>query len=102
MRKEAFCICKNKDADQLCGNREANQRHCFCYTYSAIPLLSKSKISSLKPSSVAVQPGLCQTWLEIPKTGFPTTRLKCQAMPLSRLLLETLIAFSCQGSFKYT
>ena len=24
MRKPAFCICKNKDADQLCGNREAN------------------------------------------------------------------------------
>ena len=24
MRKPAFCICKNKDADQLCGNREAD------------------------------------------------------------------------------
>ena len=42
MRKPAFCICKNKDADQLCGNREADQRLCFCYTYSTIPLLPKS------------------------------------------------------------
>ena len=46
MRKQAFCICKNKDADQLRGNREADQRLCFRYTDSAIPLLSKSEISS--------------------------------------------------------
>ena len=30
-RKPAFCICKNKDADQLRGNREADQRLCFGY-----------------------------------------------------------------------
>ena len=30
-----------KDVDQLCGNRETDQRLCFCYTESAIPLLSK-------------------------------------------------------------
>ena len=41
------CICENKDADQLCGNREADQRLCFPYKDSAIPLLPKSKISSL-------------------------------------------------------
>ena len=40
-------ICKNKDADQLRGNREADQRLFFRYTDSTIPLLSKSKISSL-------------------------------------------------------
>ena len=60
-RKQAFCICENKDADQLCGYREADQRLCFRYTDSAIPLLSKSEISSLLLSSVAVQPGLCRT-----------------------------------------
>ena len=75
MRKPAFCICKNKDADQLRGNREADQRLCFCYIDSTIPLLSKSEISSLNLSSVAVQPGLCGTWSETPKTGFLTTRL---------------------------
>ena len=47
MRKPAFCICENKDADQLRGNREADQRLCFRYTDSTIPLLSKSEISGL-------------------------------------------------------
>ena len=61
MRKPTICICQNKDADQLHGNREAYQRLCFRYIDSTIPLLSKSKTSSLKPSSVAVQPGLCRT-----------------------------------------
>ena len=50
-------ICENKDADQLRGDREAEQRLCFRYTDSTIPLLPKSEISSLWPSSVAVQPG---------------------------------------------
>ena len=61
MRKPTFCICENKDADQLRGNREADQRLCFRYIASTIPLLSKSEISSLLPSSKAVQPGLCRT-----------------------------------------
>ena len=60
MRKPMFCICENKDADQLRGNREADQRLCFHYLNSMIPLLSKSEISSLWPSSVAVQPGSCR------------------------------------------
>ena len=57
VRKPAFCICENKDADQLRDNREADQRLCFRYIDSTIPLLSKSEISSLLPSSVVVQPG---------------------------------------------
>ena len=61
MRKPTFCICENKDADQLRGNREADQRLCFRYIDSTTPVLSKPEISNLKPSSVAVQPGLCQT-----------------------------------------
>ena len=61
VRKPAFCICENKDADQLRGNREADQRLCFRYIDSTIPLLSKSEISSLWPSSVAIQPGMCRT-----------------------------------------
>ena len=36
--KSAFCICENKDADQLRGNREADQRLCFRYTDSTIYL----------------------------------------------------------------
>ena len=75
MRKPDFCICENKDADQLRGNREADQRLCFCYTDNTISLLSKSEISSLKLSSVAAQPGLCLTWSAAPKTGFLVSRL---------------------------
>ena len=40
MRKPAFCICENKDTDQLRGNREDDQRFCFRYTDSTIPLTS--------------------------------------------------------------
>ena len=42
MRKPDFCICENKDADQLRGNREADQGLCFRYKDSIIPLLPKS------------------------------------------------------------
>ena len=80
MRKPDFCICQNKDADQLRGNREADQRLCFRYTDSTIPLLPKSEISSLYASSVAVQPGLCPTWSKTLKTGFLTTRLICELL----------------------
>ena len=37
---------KNKDADQLHRNREADQRLCFRYMDSTLPLLLKSDISS--------------------------------------------------------
>ena len=72
MRKPTYCICENKDADQLRGNREADQHLCFRYIDSTIPLLSKSEISSLWPSSVAVQPGLCQTRSETRMFVFST------------------------------
>ena len=47
MRKPAFCICENKDLDELRGNREADQRLCFRYVASTIPLVPKYKILSL-------------------------------------------------------
>ena len=47
MKKTTFCICENKDADQLRGNREADQRLCFRYLASTIQLLPKYKILSL-------------------------------------------------------
>ena len=50
----AFCICENKAADQLSGNRTADQRLCFCYIDSTIPLLPIYKITNL----VCVGPGL--------------------------------------------
>ena len=47
MRKPAFCICEDKDADQLRGNSEADQQLCFRFIASTIPLLLKYIISSL-------------------------------------------------------
>ena len=46
VRKPDFCLGENKGADQLRGNREADQRLCFRYTDSTISLLLKSEISS--------------------------------------------------------
>ena len=62
VRKRAFRICENKGADQLRSNREADQRLCFRYLDSIIPLLPKSEISSSSHllwlySPVCVRPG---------------------------------------------
>ena len=70
MRKQDFCICKNKVADQLHGNCAADQRLCFHYTDSKIPLLPKSEISSIYSSSVAAHPRLFQTWSETREDRF--------------------------------
>ena len=74
LKRPDFCICKNKDADQLPSNHEADQRLCFRYPGNTNSLLTESDILGLKLSSVVVQPGLCRTWSEMP-TGFLTTRL---------------------------
>ena len=71
MGKPTICICENKDADQLRGNREADQRLCFRYSDSTLPLLLKFKISSFQPASVTVQPDLCQTCSESTLLVFP-------------------------------
>ena len=44
MRKPDFCLCENKAADQLCSKCTADQRLCFHYSDSAIPLLLIAKI----------------------------------------------------------
>ena len=75
MRSPAFYICENKGANQLSGNHAADQCLRFYYIISTIPLLPKFEISSLQPSSVAVQSSLCQTCLET-KTSFLVMQLK--------------------------
>ena len=108
VRKPDFCICENKDADQLCGNRTTDQRHCFRYTDRTIPPLPKSEISSLKLYLVIAQPGLCRTWSEIPKTGFLTSRLIykslcCKIWPCqnrsSSLFEQTMISWSPDATY---
>ena len=61
MRKPTFCLCENKDADQFRGNREADQRRCFRYIDSTIPVLSKSDIGPLRSISIASSPRLSGT-----------------------------------------
>ena len=46
MGKPTLCKCENKGADQLRSNCEADQRICFRYSDSTLPLLLKSEISS--------------------------------------------------------
>ena len=75
MRKPDFCICENKDADQLRGNREADQRLVFAIRIVQSLLYLNPKFQASSHLSVVVQPGLCRTWSETPKTGFLTTRL---------------------------
>ena len=58
VRKPDFCLCENKGADQLRGNREADQRLCFRYTDSTLSLLIKSEISSFYAASGTVHVGL--------------------------------------------
>ena len=75
MRKPAFHICENKDTDQLCGNRQADQRLCFRYIDSTIPLLLKSE--KFKPPSIFCR---CTAWFVSDQVGnqnvgFLTTRL---------------------------
>ena len=62
MGKPTICIGENKGADQLRGNREADQRLCFRYLDSTIPLLLNPKFqaSSFARSlyrPVCVRPG---------------------------------------------
>ena len=72
--RQIFCICE-KDADQLRGNREADQRLCFRYTDSTLPLLPKSEIDSLYHSSVVVQPGFLSDQVGNQNVGFLMARL---------------------------
>ena len=71
MGKPTICICENKDADQLRGNREADQRLCFRYSDSTIPPLLDSKILSFQPASATVHTGLSRTCSETTLLVFP-------------------------------
>ena len=71
MGKPTICIGENKGADQLRGHREADQRHCFRYSDSTIPLLLKSEISSFYLFSVLEQVGLCRTCSKTTLLVFP-------------------------------
>ena len=69
--KPTICIGENKDSDQLRSNCEADQRLCFRYSDSTIPLVLKSEISSFQLFSVTVQVGLCRPCSETTLLVFP-------------------------------
>ena len=52
---------------------------------------------------MAVQPGLCRTWSEIPKTGFLTTRLICSNIDPGSVVDQDLyygkMKFGCIKAF---
>ena len=79
MGKPAICIGENKGADQLRGNREADQRLCFRHSDSTIPLLLKSEISRF-----SVQLGLCRTCSETTLLVFPRGGLNVLTEPVQK------------------
>ena len=101
MRKPTIGMCENKDADQLRGNREADQRLCFRYMDSTFPPLLIPKFSRFWVSSVTVQAGLCWTWSETQIVGFVMHRLKCHPTSLDNVLRKLILQFYDKISNSY-
>ena len=83
MGKPTICIGENKDADQLRGNREADQRLCFRYSDSTFPLLLlKIRNFKLLALSCACSSSTARFVSDLfgnHIVGFPARRLKwCQ------------------------
>ena len=72
MRKPAFCICENKDAET------AQLISAFVFAIQVVQSIYFLN-TKFQASSLVVQPGLCGAWTETPKTGFLTTRLNFEA-----------------------
>ena len=51
-KNRPFAYAQNKDADQLRGDREADQRLCLCYTDSIIPLQMYFLNPNFKPLGI--------------------------------------------------
>ena len=77
MGKPTICIGEIKDADQLRGNRKADQRLCFRYLDSTIPLLPKSKIFQLLAIFCDYTAWFVSDLVRTQIVGFSTRRLIC-------------------------
>ena len=69
MRKLDFCLCKNKGADQLCGNCTADQR----FLFSLHGKYNSSSTYNQNYKLLACWP--VHTWSETVKIGFLTSWL---------------------------
>ena len=84
-----FCLCENKDADQLCSNCTADQRLCFHNTLSTIPPLLNFKI----PAFVCDYTGwLVSGLVENPKDRF--------SRDLAHIMFHTTQLIKLSGSVK--
>ena len=93
MGKPTICVGENKGTDQLRSNCEANQRLCFHYSDSTIPLLL-IKFPASSSFTVLVQVGLCQTCSETTLLVFPRggsnglqNQMRCESI-VSNVFLE--------------
>ena len=104
VRKPTICMGENKDADQLRGNRETDQRPCFRYTDSTFPPLLIPKFSRFWVSSVTVQAGLCRTWSETQIAGFLMHRLITEAsiIIVHMYSQRSFSYFTCKASFLWS
>ena len=98
MRKPTICIGENKGADQLRSNCEADQRLCFRYTDSTIPLLSKSKTTfcdSISPVCVGLgrDPNCWFSHAPAHFTAFLYSRLWSIDMQICNIFRNNLVFF---------
>ena len=76
--KPTICTGENKGADQLRGNREADQRLCFRYSDSTIPLLLNPKFQA-SSSFLCLYKPVCVRPVQKPHCWFSheAARIKC-------------------------
>ena len=101
MRKSAFCICENKDADQLRGDREADQRLCFRYIDSTIPLLSKIRNLKLLATLCGCTARFVWDLVGNPEYRFSHNEANISAnvfITLTRLYIILRFLFSCKNN----
>ena len=76
MRKPAFCIVKTKVQISCVVTLQLISAFVFATKIIQSTCFLNQKFPTHLQSSVIVQPGLCLTWSESLKTGFPMTWLK--------------------------
>ena len=94
-RKQDYCLCENKGADQLCSNCTDDQHLCFHYKGSTNPLLFISKIPSIKHFSVSVLVGLGQSWSETPVFWCHGSCGICFQVCDSHIIISVISSLTC-------
>ena len=98
MRKPAFCICKNKGADQLRSICTADQRLCFCCIESpkfqaSSHLLWLAAVQCVSDLVRHLKPGFLMTWLIERSTLFVSQAGNVQVCEVGGEIKEKLKKF---------